>query len=86
LDAALVVIGPTWLTAATPQGTRCLLEDDDYVHLELARALRRCIRVIRILVGGARLPQAAELPDDLRELAQRQALERPTMTMRSYLQ
>ena len=74
-DAALVVIGPGWLTAVTPQGTRRLLEADDYVRLELARALGRDIRVIPILVGGARMPEAAELPDDLQELAQRQALE-----------
>jgi TIR domain len=65
-DAALVVIGPGWLTAVTPQGTRRLLEADDYVRLELARALDRDIRVIPILVGGARLPEAAELPGDLR--------------------
>ena len=74
-DAALVVIGPGWLTAVTPQGTRRLLEADDYVHLELARALERDIRVIPVLVGGARMPEAAELPDDLQGLAQRQALE-----------
>jgi len=74
-DAALVVIGPGWLTATTPRGTRRLLEADDYVHLELARALSRDIRVIPVLVGGARLPEAAELPDDLQALAQRQALE-----------
>jgi hypothetical protein len=74
-DAALVVIGPGWLTAVTPQGARRLLEADDYVRLELARALGRDIRVIPVLVGGARLPEAAELPDDLQGLAQRQAVE-----------
>jgi hypothetical protein len=74
-DVALAVIGPGWLTAVTPQGTRRLLEEDDYVHLELAGALRRGIRVIPVLVGGAQLPEAAELPDDLQGLAQRQALE-----------
>jgi hypothetical protein len=74
-DAALVVIGPGWLTAVTPQGTRRLLEADDYVRLELARALGGGIRVIPVLVGGARLPQAAELPDDLQGLPQRQAVE-----------
>jgi hypothetical protein len=74
-DAVLVVIGPGWLTAETPQGTRRLLEADDYVHLELARALGHDIRVIPLLVGGALLPEVAELPDDLQELAQRQALE-----------
>jgi len=73
-DAALVVIGPGWLTAASPQGTRRLFQPDDYVRLELARILSRGIRAIPVLVGGARLPKAAELPDDLQGLAQRQAL------------
>ena len=41
-DAALVVIGPGWLTASAPHGSRRLLEADDYVRLELARALRAC--------------------------------------------
>jgi hypothetical protein len=57
-DVALAVIGPGWVTAVTPQGTRRLLEDDDYVNLELAGALRRGIRVIPVLVGGAQLPEA----------------------------
>ena len=74
-DAALVVIGPGWLTAVTPQGIRRLSEPDDYVRLELARALRRDIRVIPVLVSGARLPEAAELPDDVQGLVQRQAWE-----------
>jgi TIR domain len=74
-DAALVVIGPSWLTAATPQGTPRLLEADDYVHLEVARALERDIRVIPVLVGGARLPEATQLPDDLQGMVQRQAVE-----------
>ena len=74
-DAALVVIGPGWLSAVTPQGTRRLFEPDDYVRLELATVLKRDIRVIPVLVGGAQLPEAAELPDDLHGLAQRQALE-----------
>jgi hypothetical protein len=74
-DAALVVIGPGWLTAATSQGTPRLLEADDYVRLELARALERDIPVIPVLVGDAQLPEAADLPDDLQGLAQRQAVE-----------
>jgi hypothetical protein len=69
-----VVIGPGWLTAASPEGTRRLFQPDDYVRLELARILSRDIRAIPVLVGGARLPKAAELPDDLQGLAQRQAL------------
>ena len=74
-DAALVVMGPGWLTVTSPQGARRLFEPGDYVRLELATILRRDIRAIPVLVGGARLPKAAELPDDLQALAQRQAVE-----------
>jgi hypothetical protein len=73
-DVVLAVIGPGWLTAATPQGTPRLLEADDYVRLELARALNRTVRVIPVLVGGASLPAATDLPDELRGLVQRQAV------------
>jgi len=74
-DAALVVIGPGWLTAETSQGARRLFEPGDYVRLELATMLRRGIRAVPVLVGGAQLPKADELPDDLQVLAQRQAVE-----------
>lgn len=73
-DAVLAVIGPGWLSAANPQGDARLFETDDYVRLELARALKRGVRVIPILVGGAALPAAADLPTDLRGLVQRQAV------------
>lgn len=64
-DAVLVMIGPGWHAAATPQGTPRLFEADDYVRLELSRALHRNVPVIPVLVGGASLPAATELPDDL---------------------
>lgn len=73
-DAVLVVIGPGWLAAATPRGVPRLFEPDDYVRLETARALQRDVRVVPVLVGGASLPAAADLPEDLQALAQRQAV------------
>jgi TIR domain len=73
-DAVLVVIGPGWHAAATPQGTPRLFEADDYVRLELSRALHRNVPVIPVLVGGAALPAAAELPDDLQGLVHRQGV------------
>lgn len=73
-DALLAVIGPGWLRAATPQGSARLFAADDYVRLEIARALDRDVRVIPVLVGGASLPAAAELPDALQRLTQRQAV------------
>jgi hypothetical protein len=74
-NAALIVIGPGWVTAQTPDGTRRLMEPDDHVRLEVSRALTRGIRVIPVLVGGTHLPAAADLPSDLQGLPQRQAVE-----------
>lgn len=73
-DAFLAVIGPGWLTASTPQGTPRLFDAEDYVRLELARALNRNVRVVPVLVGGAALPAASDLPDELRGLVRRQAV------------
>jgi hypothetical protein len=73
-DVALVVIGPGWVTAETTQGTRRLLDTNDYVRLEVSKALSSDIRVIPVLVGGAQLPTRADLPADLQELTQRQAV------------
>jgi hypothetical protein len=73
-DAVLAVIGPGWLVASTSDGTPRLLKPDDYVRLELATALRRDIRVIPVLVGGAGLPSADALPEDLQGLVERQGI------------
>jgi hypothetical protein len=74
-DAAIAVIGPGWLTAATGDGRPPLFEPDDYVRLELARVLQRSLPVAPVLVGGAMLPAATDLPEDLRPLTQRHAIE-----------
>jgi hypothetical protein len=51
-----------------------LFEADDYVRLELARALDRNVRVVPVLVGGAAMPAATELPGELKGLVRRQAV------------
>lgn len=73
-DAVVAVIGPGWITASTPEGGPRLLDRDDYVRLELARALQREVRVVPVLVGGASLPTADALPEDLRGLVERQGM------------
>jgi hypothetical protein len=40
----------------------------------VARALQREVRVVPVLVGGARLPTAAALPEDLQGLVERQGI------------
>jgi formylglycine-generating enzyme required for sulfatase activity len=70
----LVVIGPRWLDARDADGNRRLDDLDDFIRLEVARALKRDIAVIPLLVGGARVPRAADLPDALRGLTRRQGI------------
>jgi hypothetical protein len=72
-EIMLVLIGPTWLG---PEGSRRLHEEGDYVRIEIATGLRReNVRVIPLLVGGAKMPAGEELPEDVRPLSRRNAFE-----------
>ena len=71
----LAVIGPQWLDASDGAGTRRLDDPGDFVRIELASALRSGIPVVPVLVRGSKMPRPEELPDDLRELAYRNAVE-----------
>jgi hypothetical protein len=73
-EILLTVIGKHWLLGAG-RTTRRLDNPDDFVRLEVAAALRRNIRVIPVLVQGAVMPRAEELPEDLAPLSRRQAIE-----------
>jgi ABC-type amino acid transport substrate-binding protein len=74
-DVLLTLIGEQWVTIADEQGRRRLDSPDDFVRLEIEAALTRKVRVIPILVDGARMPKADELPPSLAALVRRQALE-----------
>lgn len=77
-DVMLALIGTRWVTAATPAGIRRLDDTDDYVVTEISAALERQIRVIPVLIEGARMPEAADLPNRIRDLARRNALNLDT--------
>ena len=70
---ALIILGQEWLDARDAQGNRRLDDPNDFVRLEITKALQRDIPVIPVLVGSARLPQEDERPDDLKPLVGRQA-------------
>jgi hypothetical protein len=74
-DALLALIGDQWLTITDAHGRRRLDNPDDFVRLEIEAALTRGVRVIPILIDGARMPRADELPDSMATLVRRQALE-----------
>jgi hypothetical protein len=70
-DVLLALIGHQWLTITDEHGRRRLDDPDDFVRLEIEAALTRNVRVIPILVDGARMPHADELPDSLVKLVRR---------------
>jgi hypothetical protein len=74
-DVLLALIGRQWLTISDESGRRRLDNPVDFVRLEIEAAIKRNIRIIPILVDGARIPRVDELPSSLAKLAQRQALE-----------
>jgi hypothetical protein len=74
-DVLLAVIGQRWLAATDEEGRRRLDDPADFVRLEIEAALARNVRVIPILVDGARMPRTAELPASMVRLVRRQALE-----------
>jgi hypothetical protein len=74
-SAALVLIGPAWLDLQNDAGERRLDLPDDVVRLEISSALERTIPVIPVLLGGARMPPSSHLPEPLRSLSRRQAVE-----------
>src|SRR5579884_1213052 len=49
-DALVAVIGPHWLTVTDPTGVRRLDNPNDFVRIEVAKALQRGIRVIPVLM------------------------------------
>jgi tetratricopeptide (TPR) repeat protein len=73
-DIFLAIIGPNWLNAKD-DGRRRLDNPDDFVLVEIAAALARNIYVIPVLVDGALIPTSDELPDSIKPLARRNAVE-----------
>ena len=69
----LVIIGKGWLEVRSQKGRR-LDDPDDFVRFEIETALLRGIPVIPLLIQGATMPAAPQLPTVLHELAYRNAL------------
>lgn len=72
-DVFVPVIGPDWLDAATAGGKRRLDQQDDPVRNELELALQGDVPTVPVLVRGATMPRAGDLPESLRALAPLQA-------------
>jgi len=74
-DVLIALIGNNWLTTKDDYGDRRLDNPQDFVRMEIATARKREIRVIPVLVDGARMPRPVDLPDDLKPLVRRKPCE-----------
>ncbi len=70
-DCVIAVIGPRWLETVQKRAQA----HDDFVRHEIGAALKRRVTVIPVLVGGASMPAAADLPPELADLSLRNAVE-----------
>jgi len=73
-DAVLIVIGPHWLDQRVRGGTTRLSDPKDVLRTEIVHALKRKSGVIPTLVGGARMPDAKELPRPIAPLVKRNGI------------
>jgi hypothetical protein len=82
----LAIIGQGWLESKSALGQKRLEDESDFVRMEISSALQRDIPVVPVLVRGAKMPRAEQLPQDLRELAYRNAVELSHARWKSDLQ
>jgi formylglycine-generating enzyme required for sulfatase activity len=74
-DVLIALIGHRWLENKDADGKRRLDNPEDFVRIEITAALDRNIRVIPVLVDGESMPYSTELPENLKPLARRNALQ-----------
>jgi TIR domain len=70
----LALIGRNWLSSNSESGRR-IDNSNDFVRIEISRALERRIPIIPVLLDGASTPRSEDLPENIRYLARRNAFE-----------
>jgi hypothetical protein len=71
-DLMVAIIGPHW-AALNEQGQSRLIDETDWIRIEIEAALAKDVPVIPVLVNGAPMPKPRELPETMQDLAFRQA-------------
>jgi TIR domain len=73
----LACIGPGWLTATAPDGSRRLDSADDWVREEIAISLQAGNNVLPVLIGNrteVTVPEPDLVPESIRAMVRRQAV------------
>lgn len=73
-EVLIALIGTRW-AGEDARGKARIADSQDWVHVELATALRRGIKVIPVLLDGARMPAVENLPSDLQSLVRMNATD-----------
>jgi hypothetical protein len=80
-EVVLAIIGPEWLRLLEEktriqnnQEPNFYSEDSDPVSIELCMGLQKGLPVVPVLIDGASLPGAADLPEPLKFLPDRQSM------------
>jgi hypothetical protein len=71
-DVLLALVGPAWLTITGEDGRPRIFDDDDWVRREIGTALAAGRTVAAIRLGNTPRLSPEDLPEDIRELANRQ--------------
>jgi formylglycine-generating enzyme required for sulfatase activity len=73
-DAMAVLIGKEWADLKDEQGNRRLDDPHDKVRFEISQALLRNLPIVPISIDGAAIPRRGQLPDNIMQLANLQAM------------
>ncbi len=72
----LAIVGKKWLTETDSDGiTRRLDREDDFVRMEIEKALDRGIPIVPVLLDGVDVPQKIQLPAILQPLFDSQSIK-----------
>lgn len=64
-DVFLLVMGRGWADARNEKGERRLEQPGDFVRMEILAALSKGVRIIPVLIQGARMPVEADVPAEI---------------------
>jgi TIR domain len=70
-DVLVALVGPNWM--GKDQTKENILDETDWVRIEIEAALNKKIPVIPVLIDRSQMPKPGELPDGLKSFAFRQA-------------
>jgi hypothetical protein len=82
-DVLVAIVGPNWI--GNREDSEHILDETDWVRIEIESALNKKIPVIPVLIDRSRMPKPGELPETLQNFAFRQAAKVDTEHFHSHM-